>query len=227
MSIAAVVPAEPTASNLMAAQSKRGRMLKRAGDVAFALAVLTLGAPLFVLLAVLVKLSSKGSVLYCQRRIGRGYKGFGCLKFRTMHRDADRLLAELLATDQELRAEFERDYKLKNDPRITRIGRFLRRSSLEELPQFINVLRGEMSVGGPRPIVWDELQRYGRDMDAVLSVRPGLTGLWQVSGRNNLSYATRVRMDLDYVERLTFWLDLHIILLTIGVVLLPMDRGAY
>jgi len=227
MSIAAVVPAEPTASNLMAAQSKRGRMLKRAGDVAFALAVLTLGAPLFVLLAVLVKLSSKGSVLYCQRRIGRGYKGFGCLKFRTMHRDADRLLAELLATDQELRAEFERDYKLKNDPRITRIGRFLRRSSLDELPQFINVLRGEMSVVGPRPIVWDELQRYGRNMDAVLSVRPGLTGLWQVSGRNNLSYATRVRMDLDYVERRSFWLDLHIILLTIGVVLLPMDRGAY
>jgi len=227
MSIAAVVPAEPTASNLMAAQSKRGRMLKRAGDIAFALAVLTLGAPLFVLLAVLVKLSSKGSVLYCQRRIGRGYKGFGCLKFRTMHRDADRLLAELLATDQELRAEFERDYKLKNDPRITPIGKFLRRSSLDELPQFINVLKGEMSVVGPRPIVWDELERYGRTMDEVLSVRPGLTGLWQVSGRNNLPYETRVKLDLFYARNRNLWLDLRIVLRTIGVVLLPMDRGAY
>ncbi|MEN9542116.1 MAG: hypothetical protein RLZZ459_2207 [Cyanobacteriota bacterium] len=227
VSIAAVIPAEATASTLLAAQSKRGRILKRGGDIAFALLVLSLGSPLFLLLAVLVKFSSKGSVLYCQRRIGRGYRGFGCLKFRTMHRDADRLLTSLLANDPELRAEFERDHKLKNDPRITRIGRFLRRSSLDELPQFINVLRGEMSVVGPRPIVWDELQRYGRNMDAVLSVRPGLTGLWQVSGRNNLSYATRVRMDLDYVERRSFWLDLHIILLTIGVVLLPMDRGAY
>jgi lipopolysaccharide/colanic/teichoic acid biosynthesis glycosyltransferase len=227
VSAAAAIPAEPTASTLLAAQSKRGRVLKRGGDIVFALVVLVLGSPLFLLLALLVKLSSRGSVLYCQRRIGRGYRGFGCLKFRTMHRDADRLLASLLASDPALRAEFERDHKLKNDPRITRIGTFLRRSSLDELPQFINVLRGEMSVVGPRPIVWDELRRYGRNMDAVLSVRPGLTGLWQVSGRNNLSYRTRVRLDLDYVRRRNVWLDLRIILRTIGVVLLPMDRGAY
>ena len=189
--------------------------------------VLILGSPLLLLLALLVKLSSKGSVFYCQRRIGRGYKGFGCLKFRTMRKDADRVLASVLASDPVLRAEFERDFKLKNDPRITPIGRFLRRSSLDELPQFINVLKGEMSVVGPRPIVWDELERYGRPMDEVLAVRPGLTGLWPVSGRNNLPYETRGKLDLFYARNRNFWLDLGIVLRTIGVVLLPMDRGAY
>ena len=223
----ASIPAESTASTLLAAQSLRGRVLKRGGDIVFSLLVLSLGSPLFLLLAVLVKLSSRGSIFYCQRRIGRGYKGFGCLKFRTMRRDADRVLAAMLDADPKLRAEFERDHKLKRDPRITPLGKFLRRSSLDELPQFINVLRGEMSVVGPRPIVWDELRRYGRSMDEVLSVRPGLTGLWQVSGRNNLTYRTRVRLDLTYVRNRSFWLDLGIVLRTIGVVLLPMDRGAY
>ena len=221
------IPAESTASSLLAAQSLRGRVLKRGGDIVFSLLVLSLGSPLFLLLAVLVKLSSRGSVFYRQRRIGRGYKGFGCLKFRTMRRDADRVLASMLEADPKLRAEFERDHKLKRDPRITPLGKFLRRSSLDELPEFINVLRGEMSVVGPRPIVWDELRRYGRNMDEVLSVRPGLTGLWQVSGRNNLTYRTRVRLDLTYVRQRSFWLDLGIVLRTIGVVLLPMDRGAY
>ena len=221
MSTAASIPAERTATSLLAGQSKRGRLIKRAGDIGFSLLVLALGSPLLLLLAVLVKLSSKGSVFYCQRRIGRGYRGFGCLKFRTMRKDADRVLAQVLASDPELRAEFERDFKLKNDPRITPIGKFLRRSSLDELPQFINVLKGEMSVVGPRPIVWDELERYGRNMDQVLSVRPGLTGLWQVSGRNNLPYETRVKLDLFYARNRSFWLDLGIILRTIGVVLLP------
>ena len=227
MSPAASIPAEPTASTLLAAQSKRGRLIKRAGDIVFSLLVLSLGAPLFLVLALLVKASSKGSVFYSQRRIGRGYKGFGCLKFRTMRKDADRVLAAVLAADPALKAEFERDFKLKNDPRITPIGTFLRRSSLDELPQFINVLKGQMSVVGPRPIVWDELERYGRAMDEVLAVRPGLTGLWQVSGRNNLSYDTRVQLDLRYARRRTFWLDLRIILRPVGVILLPMDRGAY
>ena len=227
MPAAASIPAETTASILLAAQSKRGRLIKRAGDIVFSLLVLTLGSPLFLLLALLVKLSSKGTVFYSQRRIGRGYKGFGCLKFRTMRKDADRVLASVLASNPELKAEFQRDFKLKNDPRITPIGKFLRRSSLDELPQFINVLKGQMSVVGPRPIVWEELERYGRAMDEVLSVRPGLTGLWQVSGRNNLSYATRVRLDLRYARSRNVWLDLRIILRTVGVILLPMDRGAY
>ena len=221
------IPAEATASERLREQSKRGRFIKRCGDILFSLLVLVLGSPLFLLLAVLVKLSSRGSVFYSQRRIGRGYKGFGCLKFRTMRKDADRLLAAVLASDPALKAEFERDHKLRNDPRITPIGKLLRRSSLDELPQFINVLKGQMSVVGPRPIVWEELRRYGAAMDEVLAVRPGLTGLWQVSGRNNLSYSKRVRLDLRYVRQRSIWLDLRIILRTIGVVLLPMDRGAY
>lgn len=221
------IPAERTASSLLAGQSKRGRLIKRTGDITFSLLVLALGSPLLLLLAVLVKLSSQGSVFYCQRRIGRGYRGFGCLKFRTMRKDADRVLAQVLASDPELRAEFERDYKLKNDPRITPIGTFLRRSSLDELPQFVNVLRGEMSVVGPRPIVRQELPRYGDRMEEVLAVRPGLTGLWQVSGRNNLSYEERVALDLRYARHRSFWMDLQIIARTIGVILDPRDRGAY
>ncbi len=220
----------PTASGaaaLLDAQSKRGRVLKRTGDIVFSLAVLGLGFPVLLAIAVAVKFSSRGSVFYVQRRIGRGYRSFGCIKFRTMRRDADRVLASVLAASPELQAEFKRDFKLKRDPRITPIGAFLRRSSLDELPQFINVLRGEMSVVGPRPIVRDELDRYGQNMDNVLSVRPGMTGLWQVSGRNNLSYQQRVQLDLYYTSNRSFWMDLGIVLRTIGVVLFPRDRGAY
>jgi lipopolysaccharide/colanic/teichoic acid biosynthesis glycosyltransferase len=222
-----LTPTLTTAQKLIEAQSKTSRVLKRSGDIVFSLLVLGLGSPLFLLLALLVKLSSPGPIFYIQRRIGRGYKGFGCIKFRTMRKDADRILQSLLEHSPELKAEFRKDFKLKADPRITPIGRFLRRSSLDELPQFLNVLKGQMSVVGPRPIVWDELERYGRRMDEVLSVRPGLTGLWQVSGRNNLSYATRVKLDVTYARRRGFLLDLTIILLTMGVILFPRDRGAY
>jgi lipopolysaccharide/colanic/teichoic acid biosynthesis glycosyltransferase len=227
LSRSTAIPAEVTASTWLEAQPKGGRFLKRAGDIFFALSILVIGAPLLVLIALFVKATSRGSIFYSQRRIGRGYKGFGCLKFRTMRKGADQILRDLLDRDPLLREEYERDFKLKNDPRITPLGRFLRRTSLDELPQILNILKGQMSVVGPRPIVWDELERYGRQMDVVLSVRPGLTGLWQVSGRNNLPYETRVKLDLYYVRHRTFWLDLRIILRTIGVVLLPMDRGAY
>ena len=211
----------------MRRQSRVGRTLKRSGDVLFSLAVLAVGAPLFGVLAALVKLSSPGPVFYVQKRVGRGYRRFGCLKFRTMRADADAVLAQVLERSPAMRAEFERDFKLREDPRITPIGRFLRRSSLDELPQFLNVLRGEMSVVGPRPIVDKEIERYSDYMDEVLAVRPGLTGLWQVSGRNNLSYAKRVRLDLAYARGRSFFLDSAIILRTFGVLLLPMDRGAY
>jgi lipopolysaccharide/colanic/teichoic acid biosynthesis glycosyltransferase len=144
-----------------------------------------------------------------------------------MRRDADHALGLLLAQSPDLAEEFRNDYKLKNDPRITPLGKFLRRSSLDELPQFWNVLKGEMSVVGPRPIVRDELERYGDRMDEVLAVRPGLTGLWQVSGRNNLAYSTRVKLDLIYARSCNFWLDVRIILRTIAVILVPKDRGAY
>lgn len=217
----------PTAAQLIEAQSTSSRVIKRTGDIVFSLAVLGLGSPLFLLLAALVKVSSPGPVFYVQRRIGRGYRDFGCIKFRTMRKDADRMLQALLEQSPELKREFGKDFKLKADPRITPIGRFLRRSSLDELPQFLNVLRGEMSVVGPRPIVRDELKRYGRRMDEVLAVRPGLTGLWQVSGRNNLRYAERVRMDVAYARHRGFRADLAIIFRTVGVILFPMDRGAY
>ena len=144
-----------------------------------------------------------------------------------MRKDSDQVLKSLLLSSPELKKEFAKDFKLKNDPRITRLGKFLRRSSLDELPQFINVLRGEMSIVGPRPIVNAELSRYGRHMNEVLSVRPGMTGLWQVSGRNNLSYRQRVRLDLRYARTRRCLLDLKIVLKTIMVVLNPHDRGAY
>ncbi len=212
---------------LVRQQSKLGRSLKRGGDIAFSLLVLGIGSPVFVLIAFLVALSSPGPVFYTQQRVGRGYRRFGCIKFRTMRVDADAVLQRVLSKSPELRAEYERDFKLRQDPRITPIGRFLRRSSLDELPQFFNVLQGEMSVVGPRPIVNKEIQRYGPYMDEVLAVRPGLTGLWQVSGRNNLSYDKRVKLDLAYSRGRSLILDLAIILRTFGVLLLPMDRGAY
>ena len=227
LELLAAPPSTLTALTLVRRQSRFGRSLKRSGDVLFSLMVLGFGSPLFLLLALLVQISSPGPVFYVQRRVGRGYRRFGCIKFRTMRADADAVLAQVLEDSPEMRAEFERDFKLRDDPRITPIGRFLRRSSLDELPQFFNVLRGEMSVVGPRPIVDKEIERYSDFMDEVLSVRPGLTGLWQVSGRNNLSYAKRVRLDLAYARGRSFFLDLAIILRTFGVLLLPMDRGAY
>lgn len=215
------------ADQLIQLQSKRSRVIKRSGDIIFSLAVLSLGSPVFLALALLVKLTSRGPVFYVQQRVGRDYRSFGCIKFRTMRRDADRILSRILSESPDLQEEFRNDFKLKNDPRITRLGKFLRRSSLDELPQFVNVLRGEMSVVGPRPIVRQELPRYGNRMEEVLAVRPGLTGLWQVSGRNNLSYEERVALDLRYASQRTFGLDLAIIVRTLRVIFDPRDRGAY
>jgi Undecaprenyl-phosphate galactose phosphotransferase WbaP len=226
----ALLPISPKllrAEQLIELQSRRARVLKRSGDILFSLTVLTLGSPVFLALALLVKISSRGPVFYVQQRVGRDYRSFGCIKFRTMRRDADRILSRLLSESADLQEEFRNDFKLRNDPRITRLGRFLRRSSLDELPQFLNVLRGEMSLVGPRPIVRQELPRYGDRMEEVLAVRPGLTGLWQVSGRNNLSYDERVALDLRYARHRSVWLDLSIIARTIGVMLDPRDRGAY
>ena len=223
----AVVALRPSSTIPVRLPRRRSRLVKRSGDIVFSLMALGLGSPVFLAIALLVKLSSPGPVFYVQPRVGRGYRRFGCIKFRTMRRDADALLPDLLARSQHLRNEFQNDFKLKNDPRITPLGKFLRRSSLDELPQFLNVLRGDMSVVGPRPIVTEEISRYGDNMDDVLSVRPGLTGLWQVSGRNNLSYRKRVTLDLRYARRRTFLLDLSILVRTFRVILDPRDRGAY
>jgi lipopolysaccharide/colanic/teichoic acid biosynthesis glycosyltransferase len=225
--VVALRPRPLRAEELIALQSRRSRVIKRGGDIVFSLAILSLGSPLYLALALMVKLTSRGPVFYVQQRVGRDYRSFGCIKFRTMRRDADRILSRLLEESPDLQEEFRNDFKLRNDPRITRLGRFLRRSSLDELPQFLNVLRGEMSVVGPRPIVRQELPRYGERMDEVLAVRPGLTGLWQVSGRNNLSYRQRVLLDLRYARHRSLRMDLLIILRTIRVILDPRDRGAY
>ena len=225
-----VISKEPSslpAVEIIRNQSRSGRTLKRIGDIVFSLIVLTLGSPVFILIGILVKLSSPGSVFYIQKRVGRNYREFGCIKFRTMYKDADDLLPNLLEKYPLMRKEFEKDFKLRQDPRITKLGRFLRRSSLDELPQFFNVLKGEMSVVGPRPIVSNEIIKYSLFMEEVISVRPGLTGLWQVSGRNNLSYKKRVELDLFYARNRNFLLDLEIIILTLGVLLFPMDRGAF
>ena len=225
-----VISKEPSslpAVEIIRNQSRSGRTLKRIGDIVFSLIVLTLGSPIFILIGILVKLSSPGSVFYIQKRVGRNYREFGCIKFRTMYKDADDLLPNLLEKYPLMRKEFEKDFKLRQDPRITKLGRFLRRSSLDELPQFFNVLKGEMSVVGPRPIVSNEIIKYSLFMEEVISVRPGLTGLWQVSGRNNLSYKNRVELDLLYARNRNFLLDLEIIILTLGVLLFPMDRGAF
>ena len=225
-----VISKEPSslpAVEIIRNQSRYGRTLKRIGDIIFSFVVLTLGSPIFILIGILVKLSSPGSVFYIQKRVGRNYREFGCIKFRTMYKDADDLLPNLLEKYPLMRKEFEKDFKLRQDPRITKLGRFLRRSSLDELPQFFNVLKGEMSVVGPRPIVSNEIIKYSLFMEEVISVRPGLTGLWQVSGRNNLSYKKRVELDFFYARNRNFLLDLEIIILTLGVLLFPMDRGAF
>jgi lipopolysaccharide/colanic/teichoic acid biosynthesis glycosyltransferase len=150
---------------------------------------------------------------------------FECLKFRTMVPDADRELHTLLESNEELKAEWIQNHKLKDDPRITAIGRFLRRTSLDELPQLWNVLRGDMSLVGPRPIVREELLRYGRSASVYLAVKPGITGLWQTTGRNNTDYRRRVAMDVYYVRNQSLWLDAYILLRTTGVVL--GGTGAY
>jgi exopolysaccharide production protein ExoY len=188
-------------------------------DVAGALGLLIFTAPLILVLAALVKLWDGGPVFFVHRRIGQGGKMFPCLKLRTMVMDADRRLDQLLATDASARAEWALDQKLRNDPRITGLGRFLRKSSLDELPQLLNVLRGEMSLVGPRPIVLDEAPRYGRWLKYYCAVRPGITGMWQVSGRNNLTYRRRVACDIFYARRQSVHMNVLIMLVTIPAVL--------
>lgn len=144
-----------------------------------------------------------------------------------MVENADEILADIMMTSPHLRQEFEANFKLKKDPRITWIGRFLRLTSLDEFPQFWNVLKGDMSVVGPRPLVDEELSKYGRHIDKVLTIRPGITGLWQVSGRNDIPYPRRVQMDVYYVNFRNFWMDVWLIIKTIGVVIFPKNNGAY
>jgi lipopolysaccharide/colanic/teichoic acid biosynthesis glycosyltransferase len=204
-----------------------GEFTKRIFDIAFSLFVLIVFSPVYLLLAALIALSSDGPIFYVQERVGQNYQLFNCIKFRTMVCNADEILGEMMENSPHLRQEFESSFKLKQDPRITPIGNFLRITSLDEFPQFWNVLKGDMSVVGPRPLVEEELPKYGCHIDKILTIKPGITGLWQVSGRNDIPYPRRVQIDLHYAKFRTLWLDLWIILKTVGVVIMTKDNGAY
>ena len=200
--------------------------IKRAFDIVFSLAALLLLSPLFLLIALIIRCTSKGKVIYYQQRIGRGGIYFRCYKFRTMYQNAEAILQEILAKDPSKRKEWDDSHKLKNDPRITPIGAFLRKSSLDELPQFWNVLIGDLSVVGPRPVVKEEIvKHFGHKAQKIFSIRPGITGLWQISGRSDISYSQRIALDEYYVEHRTLLNDLKIIALTIPSMI--SKKGAY
>lgn len=200
--------------------------LKRAFDIVFSATVLILSLPLFVIVAASIFFSSRGKIVYAHHRIGRGGRPFRCYKFRTMYPDADIRIKEILEKYPEYRKEWEQNHKLKNDPRITPIGTFLRKTSLDEFPQFWNILKGDLSVVGPRPVVKAELEKhFGAKASKILSVRPGLTGLWQISGRSDTNYQTRILLDEQYVDNQSFLKDLKIISKTIPVML--KSKGAY
>jgi exopolysaccharide production protein ExoY len=202
-----------------------GGIFKRSFDIAAALAGIALLSPLFLMLVLLVKCSDGGKVIYGHRRIGRNGRVFRCLKFRTMVENGDEVLAAHLARNPQDRDEWTATRKLQNDPRVTRVGAVLRKLSLDELPQIFNILRGEMSFVGPRPVVRDELLLYGTAASFYLKSRPGLTGLWQVRGRNDVSYRTRVAFDRHYVENWSFVFDLKILIWTVPAVI--SSRGSY
>jgi Undecaprenyl-phosphate galactose phosphotransferase WbaP len=200
------------------------RLSKRIFDTLLALVLIVLLSPLLLLLSLLL-LGDGGKVIFSQKRVGKNGRTFNCFKFRTMALDAEDQLKLLLAQSPEHKLQWEKDQKLKDDPRVSALGGFLRRTSLDELPQLFNVLQGQMSLVGPRPIVEAELQRYGSDASYYLMVRPGMTGLWQVNGRNDLDYESRVYLDTWYVKNWSLWYDLVILIKTIRTVL--SSKGAY
>ncbi|WP_019508095.1 sugar transferase [Pleurocapsa sp. PCC 7319] len=204
-----------------------GNLVKRSFDIIFALFVLTVFSPVYFILMALIAFNSQGPIFYVQQRVGRDHKPFKCIKFRTMVNNADEILETMMSNSAQMRQEFQDSYKLKRDPRITKIGKFLRLTSLDEFPQFWNVLKGDMSVVGPRPLVPEELPKYGRKINTVLQIKPGITGLWQVSGRNDIPYPKRVQIDVYYATSHNWLLDLWIIFKTINVIVFPRNNGAY
>jgi len=201
------------------------RVVKRVLDLGLVAILGTVALPLIAVISLAIKITSPGPVFYGQTRRGRGGGPFVAWKFRSMYENAGAVLEQWLASDPSLREEWLQYQKLRHDPRITPLGRFLRRTSLDELPQLWNIVRGQMSFVGPRPIMAEEISRYGDGFVLYVKVTPGLSGMWQVSGRNNLSYEQRVKLDLYYVRNWSVWLDLHILFRTIRVVVL--GDGAY
>jgi len=203
---------------------RSSRFLKRSFDIVCSLMILIIASPLLAYLWYKVTRDG-GPAIYGHQRVGRNGKLFPCYKFRSMVMNSQEILEALLKSDPEAKAEWDKDFKLKNDPRITQVGQFIRRTSLDELPQLFNVLKGEMSLVGPRPVVSAELERYELDVDYYLMAKPGMTGLWQVSGRNDVDYETRVYFDSWYVKNWSLWNDIAILFKTVKVVL--HRDGAY
>jgi lipopolysaccharide/colanic/teichoic acid biosynthesis glycosyltransferase len=203
------------------------RAAKRLFDMASVLVILVLFWWVIIGVAIAVRLTTGSPVIYGHKRIGRNGREFKCYKFRSMVPNADEVLAHLLATDAQAREEWSRDFKLKDDPRITRVGRFIRKTSFDEFPQLWNVVVNDMSIVGPRPVVRKELDTYYTGMFKAhyVSVKPGLTGLWQVSGRNDMDYAERVALDRSYVVGWGLWSDFMIVMRTVGVMF--RRKGAY
>lgn len=191
---------------------------KRSFDILGAISIALVFLPVMIVVGIIIRLSGQ-PVVFSHLRVGRGRKLFPCYKFRTMRPDAEKVLQELIRSDPAVLREWRESHKLHDDPRVTKFGEFLRRSSMDELPQLWNVLKGDMSLVGPRPIVEDELERYGNKAGAYLSVRPGMTGLWQIMGRSNVKYSRRVSLDTWYVRRQNVLLDAWIVLRTAVVVL--------
>ena len=218
-------------SNLLGLQVKNdlldagSQFSKRIIDVLVSFTALVLLLPLLGLIALWIKLDTGNRVFYRQLRVGKNGKSFTLVKFRTMHIGADQVLKEALSRDPALKQEWDRYQKLKNDPRITRAGKFLRRFSLDELPQLYNIARGEMSIVGPRPIMLSQRKMYGDPIKLYIRVAPGITGLWQVSGRNEATFSQRAALDIEYIQRWSHWLDIYILLKTIKVVF--WQKGAY
>jgi undecaprenyl-phosphate galactose phosphotransferase len=200
--------------------------MKRLFDIVFSISAILFFLPLGVCLAILIKLSSKGPVLYKSHRKGKDNRAIYCWKFRTMYQDAEKRLGEILKESPALAREWHTYYKLRQDPRVTWIGQLLRKTSLDELPQFWNVLKGDLSVVGPRPVTDIEVAKYfGHKADKILSVRPGLTGIWQTSGRSLLTFEERVSLEEHYVDKRSIVLDLRIIFKTIPMLFFP--KGAF
>ena len=204
---------------------KGNLVLKRIIDICAILICMPLLLPIFIILSLLVKLTSRGPVFYAHKRVGKNGREIKCWKFRSMCINSQEILEEILATDPVRRAEWEKDRKFQDDPRVTKFGKFLRRTSLDELPQLFNILFGDMSLVGPRPVTEPELVKYGDYKDYVLSVVPGLTGMWQVSGRSDTGYEERISFDTYYIQNWSIWLDIWILIKTVWVVI--NGKGAY
>ncbi len=206
-------------------KDKINKALIRFFDVTISVTAIIFLLPVFVITAALVYFQDRGTIFYAQERIGFGGKKFKCFKFRSMLKNSQEILTELLEKNLEARAEWSRDHKLKNDPRITMFGRFIRKTSIDELPQLFNVIKGDMSLVGPRPIVQDEVVKYGSSFRHYISALPGITGLWQISGRNDIDYNRRVALDRTYTTKFSIKLYFKILFLTIPSVL--KQKGSY